>query len=54
MTSGARIPLEQAHARLGDFADALALDQQVSSVRTRELTGWQPHYPSPIEEFLAG
>lgn len=50
----AGISLEQARVRLGDFADALALDQQVSSVRTRELTGWRPHGPSPVEEFLAG
>lgn len=50
----ARIPLAEARARFGDFADALALDQQVDSQVTRVLAGWQPARPSPVEEFLAG
>jgi nucleoside-diphosphate-sugar epimerase len=49
-----RISLQEARARLGDFADALALDQQVSARITRELVGWQSSPPSPVEEFLAG
>lgn len=46
--------LEEARAGLGAFADALALDQLVSSRRTREALGWEPCAPSPVEEFLAG
>jgi len=34
-------PLESARADLGAFADALALDQNVSALRSREL-GWEP------------
>jgi nucleoside-diphosphate-sugar epimerase len=48
------LPLAEARARLGDFADALALDQRVSSRRTRELLGWEPRGPSPVEELLVG
>jgi len=48
------VSLDDARSRMGPFADALALDQTVSSLRTRELTGWTPHGPSPVEEFLAG
>jgi nucleoside-diphosphate-sugar epimerase len=48
------LPLAEARARLGDFADALALDQRVSARRTRKLLGWQPRGPSPVEELLLG
>lgn len=34
-------PLESARGELGPFADALALDQNVRAVRSREL-GWEP------------
>jgi hypothetical protein len=36
------IPLDQARQELGAFADALAVDQRVSSTHTRSLTGWTP------------
>jgi nucleoside-diphosphate-sugar epimerase len=35
------VPLEEARAKLGDYADALALDQKVRSPRARAL-GWTP------------
>ena len=35
------VPLEEARAKLGDYADALALDQKVRSPRARAL-GWNP------------
>lgn len=47
-------PLDEARAALGDFADALALDQLVRGDRTRRLLGWQPHAPSLLEELTAG
>jgi hypothetical protein len=38
---GAGVPLAEAREALGPFADALALDQNVSAKRSREL-GWTP------------
>jgi nucleoside-diphosphate-sugar epimerase len=35
-------PLDAARHSLGAFADALAIDQRVSSTHTRSLTGWAP------------
>lgn len=35
------VPIEEARAKLGDYADALALDQKVRSPRARAL-GWAP------------
>jgi nucleoside-diphosphate-sugar epimerase len=35
------VPLEEARAKLGEYADALALDQKVRSPRARAL-GWTP------------
>jgi nucleoside-diphosphate-sugar epimerase len=46
-------PLDDARARLGPYADALALDQQVSSERARAL-GWRPSRPSVLEELGGG
>lgn len=43
-------PLDEARARLGPYADALALDQQVSAERARAL-GWRPSGPSVLEEL---
>ncbi len=45
-------PLAEARARLGAYADALALDQQVSAPRARAL-GWRPSRPSVLEEMHA-
>jgi nucleoside-diphosphate-sugar epimerase len=36
------VPLEDARAKLGAFADALAVDQQIDSSATRVKTGWTP------------
>jgi len=36
------VPLEAARASLGAFADALALDQDVTADRTRAALGWNP------------
>ncbi len=46
--------LADARTGLGPFADALARDQRVSSLRTRTLLGWRPTAPSAIEELLKG
>jgi nucleoside-diphosphate-sugar epimerase len=35
------VPLEEARAKMGDYAEALALDQKVRSPRARAL-GWNP------------
>lgn len=46
------IPLDSARHSLGAFADALAIDQRVSSTHTRSLTGWQPRrtFTGSVEE----
>ena len=36
------IPLDTARANLGPFADALAVDQRISSEETRSKLGWTP------------
>lgn len=46
-------PLDDARAVLGVYADALALDQQVSAERARSL-GWTPSRPSMLDELRAG
>ncbi|HEX6042380.1 NAD-dependent epimerase/dehydratase family protein [Longimicrobium sp.] len=43
-------PLEDARARLGAYADALALDQRIGAERARAL-GWRPSRPSVLEEL---
>jgi len=49
--SVAHLALDDARARLGPFADALACDLNVdSSKATREL-GWEPHRPTLLEEL---
>ncbi len=47
-------PLEAARATLGAFADALALDQQVSGERARRLLGWKPRRPDVLWELREG
>ena len=46
-------PLEDARERLGPYADALALDQQVSSRRALAF-GWNPSRPSVLDELRTG
>jgi nucleoside-diphosphate-sugar epimerase len=53
-TASEYITLEEARQRFGVFADALALDQDVSAGATRAALDWQPAGPSPVMEFLAG
>ncbi len=54
------VPLAEAHAKLGPYADALALDQRVRSPRARAL-GWTPslrsvsgNIPRLFEELRRG
>ncbi len=47
-------PLAEARAALGNYADALALDQQASSRRAEELLGWKPSRPGALEELRRG
>jgi hypothetical protein len=47
-------PLETARVRLGQFADALVLDQQATSERAMRLLGWAPRAPSLIEDLQSG
>jgi nucleoside-diphosphate-sugar epimerase len=54
------VPLDEAHAKMGVYADALALDQIVSSPRARAL-GWIPtlhsvagNVPRLLEEWRRG
>ena len=46
------IPVEVAREKYGPFADALAIDQQVSSAATRRKLGWNPtrEFTSSIDE----
>jgi nucleoside-diphosphate-sugar epimerase len=46
-------PLDEAREKLGPYADALALDQQVSAERALGL-GWRPKRPSVIDELRTG
>ncbi len=41
------MPMEEAHKKLGTYADALALDQKVRSPKARAL-GWEPSLPGVI------
>jgi nucleoside-diphosphate-sugar epimerase len=43
-------PLEEARKNMGLFADALALDQQVSGVLAERLLGWEPKHRSLVGE----
>lgn len=47
------ISLEEARTTLGAFADALAVDLQVSSERAARELGWEPHRPTILEELSA-
>lgn len=46
--------LDEARQYLGPLADALALDQQFSGARARQVLGWTPLAPSIIEDLLHG
>jgi len=47
------ITLEAARTALGPYADALAVDLQVSSERAARELGWEPHRPTILEELSA-
>ena len=47
-------PLEEARKMLGALADALALDQQVSSQKARSLLGWQPRAAGLLDDLRQG
>jgi nucleoside-diphosphate-sugar epimerase len=60
-SDGAGIPgkitpwaVDEARKTLGLFADALALDQKISSVKTRQQLGWEPKAPRLVEELRQG
>jgi nucleoside-diphosphate-sugar epimerase len=60
-SEGARIPgkispwpVAEARKILGPFADALALDQQISSEKTKALLGWEPKAARLTDELRQG
>jgi nucleoside-diphosphate-sugar epimerase len=44
-------PIEQAREKIGPYADALVLDQQVSGAKAMRLLDWKPQAPSLLEEL---
>ncbi len=46
--------LDEARAAMGAFADALALDQQVSGAKAKQVLNWSPQAPSLIDELTGG
>jgi nucleoside-diphosphate-sugar epimerase len=47
-------PLDEARKTLGPYADALALDQQVSAERSKRLLQWSPRAPTLLEDLASG
>jgi nucleoside-diphosphate-sugar epimerase len=47
-------PLEEARKTMGAFADALALDQQVSGEMARKELGWSPRAASVLDDLKTG
>jgi len=47
-------PLEDARRTLGAYADALVLDQLISSDKARTTLGWRPRSPSVLDDLRAG
>jgi nucleoside-diphosphate-sugar epimerase len=47
-------PLEEARKTLGAYADALALDQQISAAKARTLLSWKPRAASILEDLRHG
>lgn len=48
------LPLEAARAAMGHFAEALALDQRISSARARSELGWAPTALSIVDDLERG
>jgi nucleoside-diphosphate-sugar epimerase len=47
-------PLEEARKTLGPFADALVLDQRISSEKARKILGWIPRQVGIFEDLRRG
>jgi nucleoside-diphosphate-sugar epimerase len=45
------LTFENANAALGGFAEALAIDLQMSSEKAKRELGWDPHRPTVLEEL---
>ena len=48
------VPLAEVRKTIGPFADALALDQQISGERAMRLLGWHPQAPAVLAELESG
>lgn len=48
------VPVDEARAELGPFADALAVDQSVDAAWTSETLGWAPSRIGPLEDLEHG
>ena len=48
------VPIEEARQTMGPFADALALDQQISGERAKRVLDWRPQAPGVLEELAGG
>jgi nucleoside-diphosphate-sugar epimerase len=48
------LPFEQASAKLGPLAEALVLDQVVTSEKARQMLGWNPHAVGILEDLRYG
>ncbi len=47
------LPIDQARAAMGPFADALALSQRISSAKARDELDWRPRHESFVAEAPA-
>ena len=47
-------PLEEARKIMGPFADALVLDQQISSEKAKKELGWSPRAASVLDDLKTG
>jgi nucleoside-diphosphate-sugar epimerase len=47
-------PLDEARKTLGPFADALVLDQQISSEKAKKELGWSPCAASVLDDLKTG
>jgi hypothetical protein len=45
--------MEEAEQRLGPLAEAMTLDQEVSSARAREQLGWAPEHTDARAELAS-
>ena len=48
------LPVEEARAKLGPYADALVLDQLATGKRAEQLLGWRPSRPDVLEDMEHG